>query len=676
MYNLAWAVVLVPLGACALCYLPEAPRRAAHVCIAGTAVSLVLSLLVLGYRLPHSGSAPYQSVITFLTFSPNQDLGGGVVGDVHPQLGIRVDGLSAVLMPVVALISLLVQVSSLASMRGDPALRRYVAILALGTFAMLGFVASPNYFDLFVLWELVGVCSWLLIGHWWQRPAVLGAVRRAFLLTRVGDLALLLAVIFGFVKFAANVALLPPTPGQDVNDPFSFTILGQEWHRAHLGAVAGVGVRSLVVLAVLLLVAAVVASAQLPFQVWLADVTEGPAPAAALVQSAGVAIMGVLLVARSYPLLLEVPQVLAALAVVGAATAVAGAVVALNHADIQRIVAYLTGSHLGLAFVALGVGTLSGAVLHLLTRAWTVALLVLAAGTVVRAYGTRDIREMGGVWSRMPWTSLAMLAGCASSAGLLLLSGFWSLDAVVAAVLRNQLPDGGRVPAALQALLLLAVAAALVLGALAVLRLFAVAFLGEPRRRRGFQPEKVREPGRSVRVPLAVLAVLAGIVGLAGIEGLPATLGNVVFAGALPQREPFSVGAFLLTALLTGGGAVAAWLVWVRRDPAALRLAGPLAGAGAVLTSGAAGLASRGESAAGELLVRAARVAPWLDRRVVDPLTDAVAESVEVAGEVSRGLQPRRLSGYALTAVTGITLLALGVTLAATGHLPGVGASP
>jgi NADH-quinone oxidoreductase subunit L len=673
--SLAWAVVLVPLAACVLSYVPEAPRRAAHLCVAATGVSLVLSLLVLGHRLQHLTGAPYQSVITFITYSPNQDLGGGVVGDFHPQLGVRVDGLSAVLMPVVALVSLLVQVFSLGSMRGDPGLRRYVAVLALGTFAMLGFVASPNYFDLLVLWELVAVCSWLLIGHWWQQPAALRAARRAFLVTRVGDLALLLAVVFGFVKFAANVALLPPTPGQDVNDPFSFTVLGPEWHRAHLGAVAGVGMRSLVVLAVLLLVAAVVTSAQLPVQAWLAGITEGPAPAVALVQSAGVATMGVVLVARSYPLFLEVPQVLAALAVVGGATAVAGALVALGHADVHRIIAHLTSSHLGLAFVALGVGTLSGALFHLLTRAWTVALLVLAAGAVVRAYGTRDIREMGGVWGRMRWTSLAMLAGCASSAGVLLLSGFWSLDAVVAGVLRNQLPDGGRVPAALQALLLLAVLAALVLGALAAGRLFAVAVLGEPRRRRGFQPEKVRDAGPSMRRPLQVLGVLAVMVGLSGIEGLPATFGNVVFAGARPQQEPFSAAAFVLTAVVTGAGAGAAWLIWGRRDQAAVRLAGRLAAAGGALTAGAAALALRGGAGAGELLVRTARLVPWLDRRAVDPLVEAVGASVEVGGEVAGGVQPRRLSGYALTAVSGVTLLALGVTLAATGHLPGVGAS-
>jgi NADH-quinone oxidoreductase subunit L len=674
MYNLAWAVVLVPLGACVFSYLPEAPRRAAHFCIAGTAAALVLSVLVLVYRLQHSSAAPYQSVITFLTFSPNQDLGGGVVGDFHLQLGVRVDGLSAVMMPVVALISLLVQIHSVGSMRGDSGLRRYFALLGLVTFAMLGFVASPNLFDLFVMWSLVSVCCWLLVGHWWHRPESLRAARNAFLVTCVGDVALLLAVVLSFVKFAANVALLPPTPGQDVNDPLSFTVLSTEWPRAHVGAVAGVGARTLVVTALLLLVAAAFKSAQLPVQTWLADTTEGPAPAVALIQSATVAAMGVFLIARSYPLFLEVPQILALVAVLGAATAVAGAVAALALTDMQRIIAYATSSHLGLAFVGLGVGALSAGVFHLFTQAWTVALLVLAAANVVRAYGTRDIRQLGGVWERMPLTSRAMLVGCASSAGVLLLSGFWSLDGVVGGVLRNRLPNGASAPGVVQALLLLAVVAAIALGALALIRLFAVAFLGVPQKRRGFQAERVREATGSMRAPLMVLAALSGVVGLVGIPGVRATFGNVIFSGQSPQHEPFSVGALLLSALLGTGGAAAAWMIWVRRDQAAGRLAGrvaaavPLGGAGAALEP----LRAR----AWQLLVaRPAGLPPLVESAVVDPATDAVAEAVEAAAGGARRLQTGRLSSYVLTVVAATALLALGATLAATGHFPGVGAS-
>jgi len=672
MYNLAWAVVLIPLGASLFSYLPEAPRRAAQVCSLGTAVSLVLAVVLMLYRLAHNTS-PYQSVITFFTFSPNQDLGGGVVGDFHPQLGVRVDGLSAVMLPVVALISLLVQVHSVGSMRGDPGLRRYAALLSLCTFALLGVVASPNYFGLLVMWLLVSVCSWLLVGHWWHLPESLRAVRRAFLVTHVGDVALLLAVIFGFVKFAANVALLPPTPGQDVNDPFSFSILGNEWHRAHLGAVAGVGVRSLVVLAVLLLVAAVAKSAQLPLQSWLADTTEGPLPAAALIQSAGVATIGALLIARSYPLFVEVPQVLAVLAVIGGATAVAGAMVALAHTDLPRIIAHLTYSQLGLVFVALGVGALSGGMFHLFTRAWIVALLSLSAANVVRVYGTRDLRQIGGVWRRMRWTAWGLVVGGAASAGVLLLSGFWSQDAVLAGVLRNRLPSGGQAPAVVQGLLVLAVLAAVGLGAVAAVRVVALTCLGEPPRRRGFQPERVREVSDSMRLPVGALAVLAAVVGLVGIQGIRPTFGNVVFAGGAPQHEPFSAAAFVLTALLGLGGAGAAWTLWARRDRAAVERAERVAPLGRLLTGAA--FQPLWARALDLLVVRPSRLPPWVDDHATEPVVDAVGEGLEVAAATSRWMPGARLSAYLITAVAGMALLALGVTLAATGHLPGVGAS-
>jgi NADH-quinone oxidoreductase subunit L len=675
MYNLAWAVLLIPLAVCILSYLPESSRRAAHLTVLGTAATFVVSVLVLAYRLGHSDAAPYQSVITFLTFSPNQDLGGGVVGDFHPQLGVRVDGLSAVLMAVVSLVGLLVQVHSLGSMRGDSGLRRYDAALAFATFAMLGFVLSPNYFQLYVAWALVSLVSWLLVGHWWHRPESLRAARRALLITAVGDVALLLGLVLTYVKFSANVALLPPTPGQDINDPLSFTLLGQEWHRGHLGAVAGVGARTLVVTALLLLLAAAFKSAQLPVQSWLADATaEGPPPVGALIQSVTVAAMGVFLIARSYPLFLEVPQILALVAAVGAVTAVAGALVALALADIQRIIAYLTSSHLGLALVGLGMGSLSAGVFHLFTQAWAVALLVLAAANIVRAYGTRDLRLLGGVRQRMPRTALALLVGCAGSAGVLLLSGFWSLDGVVGGVLHNRLPNGGSAPGIVQALILIAVLAAIGLGALALTRLFAVACLGEPVRRRGFQPERVREAGDSTRGPLLPLAGLTLVVGFAGIPAVRATFGNVVFAGATPQHEAFSATALVLTAILGTGATALGWMIWARRDRAAEALAArvaaaaPLAGAGTLL-------APVRERVAAFVLTRIAVLPPGLEDTVIEPAAGAVPDALEVAADAERRMRTARLSSYALTAVAATALLALGVTLAATGHFPGVGAS-
>jgi NADH:ubiquinone oxidoreductase subunit 5 (subunit L)/multisubunit Na+/H+ antiporter MnhA subunit len=266
-----------------------------------------------------------------------------------------------------------------------------------------------------------------------------------------------------------------------------------------------------------------------------------------------------------------------------------------------------------------------------------------------------------------------MLAGCAASAGVVLLSGFWSLDGVVAGVLRNRLPNGASAPAVIQVLLVAGVLAALTLGALALFRMFAVGFLGEPVRRRGFQPEKVREPAVGMRAPLVVLAVICLVVGLVGIPGVRATFGNVVFAGATPQHEPFSVVALLLTAVFATGGAALAGMIWVRRDEAATDLATRVAAA-TPLAAATAALGTLG-TRLGVLLVRPAALPPLIDDAVLEPLADAVGGGLDVAAGGARRLQAGRLSSYALTAVAATALLALGATLAATGHLPGVGGS-
>ena len=677
LYQLTWAVVLVPLAGAALAYLPESPRRAAGVTIIATAASLVISLLVLGMRVRHSGDVPYQTLITFWTYQPIHNPGLGAAGtvlDFHPQVGVLVDGLSAAVLPVVALVSLLVQIHSVGYMRGDAAYRRFFALIALFTFFMLGLVASPNLFQTYLMWEGVGLCSFLLIGHWWHKPEAAAAAKKAFLITRVADLGLFLGIVFNYSKFAGDVAGRTPTPGQEVNDPFNFSLLADEWHRAHLGLVPGVGSRTLVVVAVLVLIGAIGKSAQLPLHTWLPDAMEGPTPISALIHAATMVAAGVYLVARTYPLFQEAPHVLTAVALIGAATAVFGAVVACAHTDIKRIIAYSTISHLGLMFLGLGVGAFSAAVFHLVTHAWFKALLFLAAGNVIRAYGTQDIREMGGIWRRMRTTSWTMLIGVCSAAGVVLFAGFWSKDAIVAGVLHNTFPNGGHVSGAVQALLLVAVVVASLLGAIYPFRMFFIAFLGTPARRRGFQPDRVREQPGSMRVPVVVLAGLAAGFGFAGIEGARAGFGRLVYAGAGPQDLGFgSTGAVLggVVALL---GVGVAWLLWGRPAAGALRLRSRVAGFGRVAAEGFR-IDAAYALAAQRLVLRPAAATDRVDRLITDTVAGSVVETTAAAGVELRRLQSGRLQGYTLGAAAGVVLAAAGVVLAATGHLPGVGAS-
>ena len=677
MYTLTWAVVLVPLAGAALAYLPESPRRAASVTMVATAAALAMSLLVLGQRLRETGAAPYQSLITFWTFQPTHNPGLGAAGtvlDFHPQMGVLVDGLSAAVMPVVALVSLLVQLYSVGYMRGDAAYRRFFALIALFTFFMLGLVSSPNLFETYFMWEGVGLCSYLLIGHWWHKPEAAAAARKAFLITRIGDIGLLLGIVFNFSKFAADVSNRPAVPGQDVQDPFSFTLLADEWHRAHLGLVSGVGSRTLVVVAVLVLIGAIGKSAQLPLHTWLPDAMEGPTPISALIHAATMVAAGVYLIARTYPLFEEAPHVLTAVALIGGATALFGAVIACAHTDIKRIIAYSTISHLGLMFLALGVGSFSVAVFHLISHAWFKALLFLAAGNIIRAYGTQDIREMGGAWRRMRTTSWTMLLGVCSAAGVVLFAGFWSKDAIVAGVLRDQFPNGGHVGSAVQAVLVALVVVVSLLGAIYPFRLFFTAFLGDPARRRGFQPDRVREAPASMRVPVVVLAALSAGFGFVGIEGARLTFGKLVYTTGGPQDLGFGYTGAALGGSIALLGVGVAWLLWARPSAAALRLRGRAASFGRLAAAGFH-VDDAYAWAVQRLVLRPAALTDRVDRGITDAVADAAVETVAASGVELRRLQSGRLQGYTLGAAAGVALFAAGVALAATGHLPGVGAS-
>jgi NADH-quinone oxidoreductase subunit L len=676
-YNLAWAIVLLPLGAAAFSYITESTRRALLINIAGTFGSLVVSLIILVYRLGHISQNPYQSYITFFSYSPGSTASGTFLRVFQPQVGVLIDGLSASILPVVALVSLLVQVYSLSYMRHDAGVRRFFVIISIFTFAMLGLVAAPNLFDAYIMWEGIGVCSFLLIGHWWHRPAAAAAAKKAFLVTRVGDLALLLALVFTFTKLAGAADALAAPSGAAVNsaanEPFNFQTMGLLWQQVANGQVPGAGTRSLEVIAILVLIAALAKSAQFPFHVWLPDAMEGPTPISALIHAATMVAAGVYLIARMYPLFLLAPHILTAMALVGGLTAVLGAVVALAQNDIKRIIAWSTISHLGLMFTALGVGAFSAAIFHLFTHAWFKSLLFLAAGSVIAAYGSQDIRDMGGVWKRMRLTAVCMLAGCCSAAGVVLFAGFWSKDSILAGVLRNELPNGGHVSRVAQALLVLAVCATSLLGSVYIFRMFFIAFLGEPRRRRGFQPERVREAPAAMTGPVVIVAVLSTVAGFVGIEGARITFGKFVNAGA-PADEAFSWGAVLLGGGLSLLGVAIAYGIWARRVPL---LAGIPERLGSLRGLAASGF--RIDEAYTAATSRAVALFAPLFPRVDREFTDAIAEGAEIGmtdiGAEVRRAQTGRIQAYGVGAFAGVLLIAGAVTLAATGHFPGVGAA-
>ncbi len=426
------------------------------------------------------------------------------VGDFEVGFGLHLDALALLMVLVITAVGFLIHLYSMTFMAGDSGYRRYFAYLNLFVAGMLVLVLADNLLFLFLGWELVGLCSYLLIGHDYADAANGRAARKAFVVTRCGDAAMLL----GLVLLLAQAGTL------DIQ-----TLLARattDW-----GEGSGLATAA----AALLLAGAVGKSAQVPLQVWLPDAMAGPSPVSALIHAATMATAGVYLIARTHPLSEVAPVVQAAVAVIGAVTLLLAAFAALAQRDIKRILAYSTISQIGYMFLALGVSAYAAAMFHFMTHAFFKALLFLAAGVVIHALDDEhDIFRMGGLRHRLRWVFLAFLAGGASLASVPLISaGFYSKELILWQAWNA---SGGF-------LLWGAGLAGALITALYTFRLIFVVFLGPDNLGRA------RHPRIAEGIALALLSVLA-LVG--GFVELPATLGGYhAFSGfigtALPVAE-------------------------------------------------------------------------------------------------------------------------------------------
>ena len=405
-----WAIFFLPLAAFLIVSLIVRPffnnfaYQSGLIAIVAIAGSLALS----GWAL--------QSVITegAPTFTPHEWI---TVGSLQINLGLMLDPLSAVMLVVVTGVSLMVQVYSVGYMRDDPGYCRYFAIMSLFTASMIGLVISSNIVQLYVFWELVGVCSYFLIGFWYERPAAAAAAKKAFIVTRIGDFGFLLAILYLFFNASAF--------GAEGLNALEITDI-------HIAAGLGLfGSMAITWLAMGIFAGAVGKSAQFPLHVWLPDAMEGPTPVSALIHAATMVAAGVFLVARFFPVFEASSDAMGVVAVVGAFTALFAATMGLVMNDIKRVLAYSTVSQLGYMMAALGVGAYGAAIFHLFNHAFFKALLFMGAGSVNHATGTFDMRYMGGLRRAMPWTYVTMVVGSLSLAGIFPLSGFWSKDEIL-----------------------------------------------------------------------------------------------------------------------------------------------------------------------------------------------------------------------------------------------------
>jgi NADH-quinone oxidoreductase subunit L len=357
-------------------------------------------------------------VLSFVTLFNVMDANGGVAqfthewftaGSLEVNLGVRVDGLTAVMLVVVTTVALLVQVYSTGYMNGDPGYGRYFAHMCLFTTSMLGLVLADNLFQMFIFWELVGLCSYLLIGFWFHKPSAAAAAKKAFIVTRIGDLGLLAAVLLIWQQAGTfDVAAIQEWATSSEPKGYIVTLFA-------LGIFAGAAGKS----------------AQFPLHVWLPDAMEGPTPVSALIHAATMVAAGVYLVARFFPVFEASHDAAQVVAWIGAITALIAATIALVQTDFKRVLAYSTVSQLGYMMLALGVFGYVAAIFHLFTHAFFKALLFLGSGSVNHATNTFDMRQMGGLKKYMPWTYWTFVIGSLSLAGIFPLAGFWSKDEIL-----------------------------------------------------------------------------------------------------------------------------------------------------------------------------------------------------------------------------------------------------
>ncbi len=413
------------------------------------------------------------------------------IGGFEVKAGFALDPVASVMTLVVTGVGTLIHLYSMGYMRGDRGVVRYFIYLNLFSFSMLMLVLGDNFLVMFVGWEAVGLCSYLLIGFWYERKAAAEAGKKAFIVNRVGDFCFLIALfylynVFGSLDFSTVFSKAPVLLGPDNT--------------------------AATVICLLLFAGATGKSAQIPLYVWLPDAMEGPTPVSALIHAATMVTAGVYMVARTHALFVLSPSAMLVVATVGALTLLMAASIALVQNDIKKVLAYSTVSQLGYMFLACGVGAFSAAIFHLMTHAFFKALLFLGAGSVIHALGgEQDIRRMGGLHAALPKTGNAFVLGALAIAGIFPFAGFFSKDAILYSAMTA---DGGGV------LLWLAGAAGALMTAFYMFRLLFRVFFGSCRLGLEEQ-EKVHESPRSMILPLQVLAALSLIGGWVGIPLIP-----------------------------------------------------------------------------------------------------------------------------------------------------------
>ncbi|HWJ02397.1 MAG TPA: NADH-quinone oxidoreductase subunit L [Verrucomicrobiae bacterium] len=632
-FQWAWLIPAMPL----LSFLIIAfvtkkwPKLSSTISIICILTAFVLALWI-GYGVLTTGDSlvekPYQNTVDWLNFN-NVKL-GLTDGPLKIEFGMLIDPLTAMMLFVVTLVASMVQIYSVGYMHGDKGYSRYFAYQSLFAMSMLGMVIATNLLQLFIFWELVGLCSYLLIGFWFFKVSAREAAKKAFITTRVGDFGLLLGILFLFNKFGTlNLHQLSEMMTPEV-----------------ISAVTIGGVSYLGLTAFLVFIGPIGKSGQFPLHVWLPDAMEGPTPVSALIHAATMVVAGVFLVARMFFLFKAAPPAaMEFVAYLGGFTALFAATIAVAQNDIKRILAYSTLSQLGYMMMALGLGAMTASMFHLMTHAFFKALMFLGAGSVIHAlHEKQDIWEMGGLWKKMKITGTTFFIGVLAISGVPGLSGFFSKDEILAAAYHHNM------------LLYIAASFTAFLTAFYMSRLFFVAFTG---------PEKPENhPHESPWVMTVPLLILAFFSVVGGWVALPEHgFGYYVRPwGTEFEHESMNYLVAGISTILGLGGIFLAWATYNRQWISAEKVATTFRPVYTLL---------KNKYYVDELYLwivknivdGVAKVLHWFDIYVVDGVVNGLAFIARFLGSVFRRAQSGQLQTYAIVFFFAIVVLFLVITI-------------
>jgi NADH-quinone oxidoreductase subunit L len=644
---LMWLIPGAPLIAAGVIALlgPKLLHQRSHLpCWAGLATSCVCAMLLLWNVVPERFDGHHSTAVVATGYEWLS------VGDLSVNIDLRADAIAALMLSMVTSVSLLVAVFGAGYMHDDPGYPRFFAAVSLFVFSMCMLVLSGNFLQLFLFWELVGFCSYLLIGFWYRKPAAAAAAKKAMVVNRIGDFGLLIGIFMIWVNFQSldfDQVLLNPT---------------------RIGELAAGGTGVITTICLLLLMGAMGKSAQFPLHVWLPDAMEGPTPVSALIHAATMVTAGVYLVARSTPLFAFAPNAQLAVACIGAATALIAALTALTQFDLKRVLAYSTVSQLGYMFIGLGAAAggaelatsaATAGMFHLFTHGFFKALLFLAAGSVMHSMGdVIDMRRFSGLRKALPITHWTFLCGATALAAMPPLAGFWSKDEILT-VLSHATAEGPH--RAVLTIVYWIAAVTAFLTAFYTFRAYFLTFWGPER----FPPEAGHHPHDAppaMAWPLRLLAAAALTVGIVA-GGSHAFAHYMEHAPGLPEsgEHLFNYGIMLSSTLIAAAGIALAWLKYGRGP----RSTAPVTGwaqpfyalslnkfyfdeiFGAVIVAPLRALAS---------------LSVLFDNRVVDRTVDLFGALPRLVGSAPRLLHEGVISSYALMMWIGLLFCVLAAT--------------